>query len=108
MKKGISYPDKNSAFDVEENRSVCPVCFKTFQVTQIESHVNACLFLSSESKDKDSKYSERQKRQYNDDSSNISSRKKLKDENNIDCNNPSTSYTAIAKVSSYIFTGRPT
>lgn len=35
---------------MDKENSTCPVCNKNFHVSEIETHVNRCLFLSSENK----------------------------------------------------------
>lgn len=47
-----SYPleERSLTMGKEKEKSTCPVCNKDFNVSEIEAHVNRCLFLSSENK----------------------------------------------------------
>lgn len=103
MKKVTSSPGSKCGVDAEENMSNCPVCFKNFTRSQIESHVNTCLFLSCESNEQECKHSDGQKRQLMKENNSPSNSKKFKEDNipvTAEYNYPRPStFTSISKVS---------
>uniref|UniRef100_A0A1B6EPV5 AAA+ ATPase domain-containing protein n=1 Tax=Cuerna arida TaxID=1464854 RepID=A0A1B6EPV5_9HEMI len=97
---GRSTMNKNQVSDSNEEKSSCPICFKNYTVSQIEAHVNRCLFLSSGSTSNEKKTAvgglSFQEKRHHEEIDCTYSPKKLKEEN-VESVYPSCSQNVVTK-----------